>query len=41
MKLPNQKLYQINSLLPGLDQFKSLLFSLSQNKNIDDEDREN
>lgn len=40
MKLPNQKLYQINGLLSGLTQFKSLLFSLSQNKTIEEEDRQ-
>jgi len=40
MKLPNQKLAQINSLLSGLDQFKSLVFSLSQNDTIDAADRQ-
>ena len=39
MKIPNHKLSQINSLLSGLDQFKSLVFSLSQNEAIEEPDR--
>lgn len=39
MKIPGHKLSQINSLLSGVDQFKSLVFSLSQNETIEEADR--